>query len=133
VIVTIHPHLDVEDAAQLIDVGLASRAAQYAFVGEGVEFRYRSAEYGVPRRQAGVGGHDGVVGAGDGEGGAAVELVRAESTLVRCLGDPVIDTRAVDETACHLLLLIIRLRLPSRAAHGEILAVERHGNDGSAL
>jgi len=129
-VVVVHLHLDVEDAPELIDVCLAPRAAQNAFVGEGMELRYRPAEYGISRRQTCVGGHDGVVGTGDGEGGTAVELVRAESPLVRRLGDAVVDARAVDEAAGHLLLPIV---LPSRAAHGEILTVESDRYDGPTL
>ncbi len=94
-------HLDIEDGPELVDVGLASRAAEDALVGEGVELGNVPAEDLVSAGQPGVGRNDGVVGAGDGQGGAAVELVRGEPALVRSLGHAMVDVVCVRGMTMH--------------------------------
>ena len=84
-------HLDVEDGAELVDVGLAAGAAEDALAGEGMELGNIPTEDLVTAGQPGIGCDDGVVRAGDGQGGAAVEIVRREPALVWRLSHTVID------------------------------------------
>lgn len=69
-------HLDVEDGAELVDVGLAAGAAKDTLAGEGVELGNVPTEDLVAAGQPGIGCDDGIVWAGDGQGGAAVEIIR---------------------------------------------------------
>ena len=84
-------HLDVEDGAELVDVGLATGAAEDALAGEGMELGNVPTQDLVTAGQPGIGCDDGVVRAGDGQGGAAVEIIRREPTLVWCLSYAMID------------------------------------------
>jgi len=95
-------HLDVEDGPKLVNVGLAAGAAEDALVGEGMELGNVPAEDLVSTGQPGVGRNNGVVRAGDGEGGAAVELVRGEPTLVRGFRHTVVDMIGVRLTAMSM-------------------------------
>ena len=77
VVVAVHVGADVEDRAELVDVGLASGGGENAVIGEGMELGNISGEDLITGGHAGVAGNDSEVGAGDCEGGTAVEIVGA--------------------------------------------------------
>ena len=124
-IMRVHLHPNVEDGPQLIHVGLASRAAQDASICEAMQFGHVAAQNFVSRRETGVGRNDGVVGAGDGDGGSAVEFVGGETSFPGALGDAVVDVGGVDVECGGLAGGVV--------GHGESLTVELDGDCGASF
>lgn len=124
-IMRVHLHPNVEDGPQLVHVGLASRAAQDASIREAMQFGHVAAQNFVSRRETRVGRNDGVVGAGDGDGGPTVEFVGGETSFPGALGDAVVDVGGVDVECGGSAGGVV--------VHGESLTVEFDGDCGASF